>query len=176
MHFALHLGRQFEKDGMVLDTFPLERKHRSLKRFAELTDNFGSFEKTVLARAIQEQMCMPDVSSVRLLGACAPSAEIAKLLGASSAVVANGMHLGTHDISVNEVLICGASALQIQACVQAGGAMELIVAKYQFLRAKGAGKLWTREPGLSVFSPINEEFQQLSFWTFESANLLLTLV
>ena len=53
-HHKRHLARQFARDGLVLDTFPIERDHKVPLAFAELQDNTTSFEKAVLVRTLAE--------------------------------------------------------------------------------------------------------------------------
>jgi len=38
-HFAFHIPLQLERDGMILDTFVLERKHQPIKQCAQHVKN-----------------------------------------------------------------------------------------------------------------------------------------
>jgi hypothetical protein len=52
---AMHLGKQFDDDGMVLDTLPVERLHQVPKGFGSVIKNLAIFEKSVLVRCIAHQ-------------------------------------------------------------------------------------------------------------------------
>ena len=52
---AMHLADQFEKDGTVLDTLPVERLHQVPKGFGSIIKNLSTFEKSVLVRCIAHQ-------------------------------------------------------------------------------------------------------------------------
>ena len=51
-HFLHHLGPQILRDGMVLDCFPVERKHRLLKAYASHLRSGPGFERGIFARSI----------------------------------------------------------------------------------------------------------------------------
>jgi hypothetical protein len=55
-HCTMHLWSQFLEDGVMLDTWVLERMHLLLKTYAEGVKNTGSFEKSVVVRATQERI------------------------------------------------------------------------------------------------------------------------
>jgi hypothetical protein len=52
----MHLWSQFLEDGVMLETWVLERMHLLLKTYAEGIKNTGSFEKSVVGRATQERI------------------------------------------------------------------------------------------------------------------------
>ena len=51
-HNARKLARQLRRDKFLMDCFPCERKHSLLKEAAEPVKNTSTFERTVLARAL----------------------------------------------------------------------------------------------------------------------------
>ena len=51
-HFLHHLGPQILRDGMVLDCFPVERKHRLLKAYSSHLRSGPGFERGIFARSI----------------------------------------------------------------------------------------------------------------------------
>jgi hypothetical protein len=55
-HCTMHLWEQFLEDGMVLDTWVLERMHLLLKKYADGIANTGAFEKIVIGRAVLDRM------------------------------------------------------------------------------------------------------------------------
>jgi hypothetical protein len=52
---AMHLAEQYEADGFVLDTLPVERLHQVPKGFGCIAKNLEVFEKSVLVRCIAHQ-------------------------------------------------------------------------------------------------------------------------
>jgi hypothetical protein len=54
-HYNRHIGRQVNRDGMVIDGFPTERKNGTMTRIADPIKNTRSFEKSVTSRILIQQ-------------------------------------------------------------------------------------------------------------------------
>lgn len=54
-HYILHVPMHVARDRVLLDTFVGERKHGSMKRQADCIKNTGTFERTLLGRALNVQ-------------------------------------------------------------------------------------------------------------------------
>ena len=55
-HATFHIPDQILRDGRLLDSFALERKHQAPKAAAASVENFRVFERTVLVRTVQAQL------------------------------------------------------------------------------------------------------------------------
>jgi len=55
-HMAFHIPGQILRDGLLLVTFVLERKHQVVKQAAASVRNYSAFDGTVLVRSIQGQL------------------------------------------------------------------------------------------------------------------------
>lgn len=71
-HYAFHAVSQIKKFSFYTDCFVLERKHRQVKRHANLIQNSGSFEKSLLSRVLAEQLTLMPATfdGVALEGPC----------------------------------------------------------------------------------------------------------
>ena len=108
-HYALHLGEQLERDGLILDCFVLERKHLHPKAYAQLCRNlFNGFAQHVLVTSTNDQLCaLQDPScftTTGFKGKTEVSATMASILGVPSASVEvaeayqyKGMHIDRGD-------------------------------------------------------------------------------
>ena len=54
-HYAYHVPHQVQRDGLLLDTFVLERKHQPIKARAQHVKNTVVYERSVMARAMIDQ-------------------------------------------------------------------------------------------------------------------------
>ena len=65
LHYALHLGTMLEQHGCLVSCFVHERKHKELKRTANMLQNTsGSFEKTILQNCLYSQVEWQKTSSL----------------------------------------------------------------------------------------------------------------
>ena len=55
-HYALHIPQQIVRDGMLYDCFVVERSHQLPKLVAEAVNFTGSFEKSVIGRALLHRL------------------------------------------------------------------------------------------------------------------------
>jgi hypothetical protein len=176
-HYSLHIPGQVIRDGMLLDTFVLERKHRTMKRHASEIDNTSvHFEATIFARALIDQLkSMPITFENHLVPPSTSSQEIANVRGFTDAEISESMSFGTTILSVTDIIVHGDKALQIVSCVHADSAFWLLVKVYKFLHVSGAGKLWAPTVEIALFSPAEQSFIEPTHWTFQSDGKLLTL-
>ena len=81
MHYALHLGHQLLRHGMLIATFVLERKHRVLKRFATPRHNTLAFDRALMEEVtLQHLYELQEPLSAVLCNPLAPSRTLLKAL------------------------------------------------------------------------------------------------
>ena len=174
-HFSLHIPGQLKRDGVLLDLFVCERKHRSAKRHASGIDNTVAFERSVLARVLLEQVNeTPTSFDDCLMSASVACPEIAIAVGCAQALVANSMKSAFVQFSNGDVLFNATVAMVVLACIQADAKFLLLVRPFNFVCLHGAGKLWKASKDIAVFEP-QTGFSQPSTWTYQEDGLLLTL-
>ncbi len=126
----------------------------------------------ILSECISE---MPASFGDGLQGVCVPNAEIAAALGVPRAIVAEELRVRGLHICSGDVVIAGAIAMEVVACVSVGTeSLRLLVARFQFHSLDGYGKRWRRLPTLAVFD-VAGEFQFPSYWSHISPSELLTI-
>ena len=71
-HFMFHIGDQFRRDKVILDTFVIERGHLLVKSIAEHCKNTTNFEASVLAGTTNILFRRAEVATIRshLMGSC----------------------------------------------------------------------------------------------------------
>ena len=175
-HYCQHLADQIFQHKFVVDCWPCERKHRSAKRIAETIDKSRNFERSLLARAVLEQMqCSPEESyAYSLRGVQTAAPKLATTLGAASVVLANGATYGIVKVSRNDIIITEQTALQVRACMLVDEQLCVLVAAYSFAGKLGAGSLWKLYEPSACF-PLSSGFATPDFWTFQADGTLLTL-
>ena len=179
-HYALHLPDHIRRDGLVLDCFCLERKHKSVKHFATLcTTSSKTFDASVLARMIEEQKHELQSFSIAdaLIGRTSENGVVAQSIGARTAIVASKVRCKHVTISVGDVLLIGHAdkAMQILACVEADG-LRFLVKPFQFEKDFGYGQVWKPSTDRAIAQcSCDCEFRIPSYWSFEPDGCLLTL-
>ena len=148
-----------------------------MKRLAGLIDNTRDFEKSLLARAIGEQLehTPAETFSFCLLGATTQAPDLAETLGAGSAVLANSIRFGVVRLSTADVVIADGKAMRILACMSVDDKFCLLVMLYNFERDVGAGALWKPANTTACFTLSADSFVVPSYWNFQSDNMMLTL-
>jgi hypothetical protein len=176
-HLCQHIPDQIFAHGFLIDCWPCERKHKSLKRLATMIDNTSDFEKSLLARAITEQLdhTPAQTFSFALLGATTPAPDLAEKLGAVSVAMATRMRLGIIMLATADVIISDGKAMRILACMQVDATFCALVMLYSFERHVGAGTLWKPSNQTACFTIAADTFVVPTHWTFQSDSMMLTL-
>ena len=177
-HLCQHLADQMFAHKMVIDCWPCERKHRGLKRLAGTIDNTSHFERSLLAKAIEEQVYSTPNTMFKttLLGSEIPAPDLAAILGAASVVLANDMRYGVVDVSAGDIIIAEGAAMRVLACARCDASWRVLVVVYDFVRRYGAGVLWKLRDSTACFTLSHQGFVMPTYWTFQSDGLLLTLL
>lgn len=172
-HYSLHIPDQIERDGLLIDAFALERKHRCMKRHATDTDNTKTFEASVLTKAMIEQLHeMPADFVGGLVGPTAKSVELAASLHLRECTVADELRIGTEKFCANDVLFIEQSAFIVLACLHADTAFQVIVQRWQFVRSLGCGKLWAKTDERFCLRLPAGNVRHASYWTFGDEGML----
>lgn len=177
-HFALHIPTQVAQDGMLIDAFVLERKHRVFKKHATTVQNTSQLEDSVLSRAVVEQLqatAQADAFSDRLEGPMCECPEIALALGVQRASIAETVRCRGIRIAVKDVVIIDGKAAIVKAAVRTEAGFELLISTCQFVRKVGVAIVWQCNRDIVVFSPL-QEFHLASYWNFESHDVMMVLV
>ena len=121
-HDALHLAKQFLKDGTVFDTITNERDHQNCKAFGDLMKgHMPAFDRFVLARSIAFQLkrlqCFSEFG--KLEGRVEWSRELGAECG--SAISLNGMH-----VAVDEFVKWSGKVIRVKCCGKAAGELFLL--------------------------------------------------
>ena len=177
-HLCQHLADQIFAHKLVIDCWPCERKHRSLKRLAGTIDNTRGFERSLLGRAIAEQVfhTPDDTFGFTLLGAQTAAAEMAAVLRAESVSIARSVRFGVVRLSVGDIIIADGKALRITACLHSDQDWCVLGSVYDFVRQHGAGVQWTSTNSIACFTLVSNSFIVPPYWNFQSDGLLLTLL
>lgn len=177
-HLCQHLADQFFAHKIVIDCWPCERKHRSLKRLAGTIDNTRGFERSLLGRAIAEQIfhTPEDTFGFTLLGAQTAAPEIAALIGAESVSIASSMRFGVVRLSVGDIVIADDKALRLTACMKSDSHWCVLGTVHDFVSQHGAGAQWKSTNSLACFTLVPNSFVVPPYWNFQSDGLLLTLL
>ena len=169
-HFAIHLASQIRRDGGILmDAFVLERKHQMVKICAEHTDNTVSYEKSVLCRAVLQQLRDlqdPGWSSFGLQGRILPFPELRASLGVAEAVASQQLVAHGVRIAAGDIVQVDSDLLRVETCALLDQRLFFIARKLTCLKVVAA-KIWrcrVQEPLLLVDCAIFRP-QHVSCWT-----------
>ena len=176
-HLCQHIPDQVLAHKMVIDCWPCERKHRSMKRLAGTIDNTRNFERSLMARAIQEQLqCTPEDSfGYCLIGKQIPAPDIAEMLDANSVTVSGSMRFGIVRLTRGDVIIADNHALRITACLLVDGGWGVLAAVYELAGPLGACRTWKIGVPTACFTLTANGFVTPTYWNFQPDGLLLTL-
>jgi hypothetical protein len=122
-HWMLDVPPQLLRDGMVLDTFVIERNHVSVKRIAEHVRNTVVYERSVLSGVTTAAFSRDAEASVGsgLVG------RTAAFPGNPEATIADKMDIDSMEVAVADVILRGSSVGIVSACVCEGGHLLAIV-------------------------------------------------
>lgn len=181
-HFSKHLPSQYFRDKFVLDTFVVERKHRSFKQIINsiLADGKRvNFEQSVLSRALSfqyETLQDPDAfDKVQLLTTrhSKPTlcVELAAALNASNATVSEGLTASGIVFRLGNVLKLQHQCGVIVACLLADGQPELLLELYALNARSKSSTTWKTTRTLATFS-LHGEYELVQIWTFDNQHLV----
>ena len=129
-HFAFHVPSQLARDGVLLDTFTVERKHQLAKHHAGLHRNTTAFERVVISRVVLSQT--RDLQNLvignELLGKTTEYPPLADALGVDVCLVADALQLMGGTYTVKDVIFAESSTIWVQACAKLDGSLCLMVA------------------------------------------------
>ena len=172
-HYAMHLPAQFLREGRVIDAFTLERKHRISKNYATHTRRLDILESSVAARVLDDILRHTDAISDGLIGPQGPDDSIARVLGASRAVIGEHMVVKGRRLAADDVWIFDNSvAIVVIACVIADGAYMGMGSQHNLSRSEAYAKIWTKTHDLVAFEPTCNDWKIPQFWTYDGASLV----
>jgi hypothetical protein len=183
-HFSKHFADQYLRDRMVLDTFVVERKHRSFKRIIDNIQTDGgslTFEQSVLARALSSQFQSlqntgeyDKVELVRVRSVKpAECPSLALALNASRVEVAEGIDFRGLSIRVNNVLKIGNQCGIVVSCLSADASPTLLLQLYSFHNKTRSSTTWNKTGVVASFD-LKEDFELIQIWTIDQMTSRLT--
>lgn len=132
-HYILHVPMHVARDRVLLDTFVGERKHGSMKRQAECIKNTGTFERTLLGRALNVQAAwLEDPANLRD-GLLSPSEGPAQAMPAGCQAIAASLRWGGTCLHSGDCVLVNSVAHMLVA-----GAVwddSLCIVAHRFIRA-----------------------------------------
>lgn len=176
-HLSQHLPDQILQHGFVIDCWPCERKHKTLKRIAGLIENTRSYEKSLLIRAVLDQVAHTpcDTFSTMLVGETTPGPDLAETFGAANVVLGNSVRFGAVRLSSSDVVISEGKAMRILACMQVDAQFCLLVMLYTLVRHVGAGALWKPTNQTACVTLVANGFCVPYYWNFQPDSQMITL-
>ena len=131
-HFLHHIPQQIERDGMLLDCWVHERKHQMVKRSCNWVDNTSQFEKSALARALNEQSRQLGEPSCFCTGLRAPFMlwpEAREVFGTAVMVSRALSHEGFL-VHTGDVVLLQDEVFKVSVCVNADGLHYVVAVEY----------------------------------------------
>ena len=119
-HWLYHVAPQFQRDGVILDTFVVERGHLLVKRIAEHNKNTSCYESSVMAGVINQMFKNASVSN--LCSGLRGGIAMWDGLPVSNQMVVLGLQVAAGDI-----VFCSGSAGQVLACLSDGDRLYALV-------------------------------------------------
>ena len=171
-HYAFHIPDQIIRDGVLLDAFTLERKHKNAKRLATTVANGRDFESSVLSRLLAEQLAsMPDsFCADALVGRQADCPEVANAIGEDACTVSERARCHGVNIQVNDVLLANNQAMQVLACVSCSSGIALLIKPFDFIEKWGYASKWRPCNEICIFS-FACAFSMPPYWTMDGGML-----
>ena len=176
-HFSRHIPNQLETHGFLYDAWACERKHRTAKRIGTDVANTKQYEKSLLARVLQDHLQHIKELHVedRLLGTTFESDALAASLDIRLATVSESMQAQGITLHADDIIDVHGTVFKIAACVEGAGKLWLLVRSYIQCGTRGNGKLWKpRDECLDIIAS-SEEFIVVDHWSFLANDILLTL-
>jgi hypothetical protein len=158
-HFALRIPSQIMEDGVVLDAWPLERKHLVPKRCAESIKNTSTFERTTLVRSViaqLRQLAVDSCDNVVSVNRHAP-ADGAYAIGDQARIL--GITFAKGDVIYSDLDV----AAIVANAAMAGGVSFLLVKRLQLLKDHRSFAEYRAEAA-EVAWQIKRGFRHASFW------------
>ena len=179
-HFMVHIPAQIARDGLLLDCFVLERKHQMLKACCNWIDNTSAFERSAIARAVQEQcreLEQPGWNKNGLQGKSEEFPDLARLQGAGKATIASRLHVHSVDIAREDVVSIGDLEFIVRCCVSLDGRFCLLVDPLVRV-SEVASKTWKCKlrAELHIVDCAVHVVRQVACWTFEADGHVLVLL
>lgn len=112
-HWMADVPEQLTRDGLILDTFVVERGHLKVKAVADDIDNTGRFERSVLAGVLNVSL-NPDSGS-------SPHALPAAVALGEGIFVAKTMRVHGVTMAAGDIVGFGESVGRVESCLAIGG-------------------------------------------------------
>ena len=132
-HLLWHIWLQLLTDGMVLDTFTCERKHKDTIAIANSTANHSAFEQTITMKAIVEQrryLLKTPLAGASFVGDSVSSSDLASSLGVEAAMWGRRLrYFGTIFTSDDVIFFTGGTRgfFIIRCCVSSAEMFGVVV-------------------------------------------------
>ena len=178
-HFTLHVPEQLERDGVLTDTFVVERSHLLPKIIANEIKNPTTFEKSSIARVLLHRMEELEAFDERsgVLGKdVVMCAELHAVLGGDHALLSpearfNGVHIRRGDI-----LIVDGYTLELAAVCKNDDVFYLLGCLLDPVRVLSpSSTLFRKQVGLNLLQWRSQRIRQSHAWARQANGEILTL-
>ena len=153
-HWSMHLPQQYEKDGMLVDTFVLERKHKSLLACGHEIGNTTRFERTVAVNSLIMQTTT--LGNYKTSGLHDPVTQCLTLTLAFGAdvQVSSSMRAGATHVRKGDVVFLAGVPVDVQACAQQGNDLYVIGEAFELAeQLSRTCSVWRPTDGVVVGGP-----------------------
>ena len=153
-HWSMHLPLQYEEDGMLVDTFVLERKHKMLLSCGHDIGNTTRFERTVAVNSLIMQATT--LGKCKASGLQEPVTQCLTLTLAFGAAVqvSSGMRAGATYIRKGDVVFLAGVPVDVQACAQQGNDLYVIGEAFELAeQLSRTCSVWRPTDGVVVGGP-----------------------
>ena len=177
-HFTMHLPTQAARDGVLTDTFVVERSHLLPKNIADEVDNSITFEKSTIQRVILARMISLESFDERggLEGhdvAVCPG--LSQLLGGDAVLAAGGIFDGIH-IARGDVLQVDGYTFFLSGVCKCGDRYFLLGLLFDLLQSvTSSSSVWSRQDSISMLELSGQRVRRCHAWSQRADNTWLTL-
>lgn len=177
-HYALHLPKQLERHGLILDAFVGERKNGMLKNIANDVKNTVAFERTVISRAICKQLDHlddPDCFRDRLVGAV-DEPVLAALHRVAEARVASAAVWRGMRVAIDDIMAVDGCLYQVAACCSLEARVGFLVYTFEMrCRVSATAARWSRSAEFSFLALDSKQVRLADGWYLEPDGSVVVL-
>jgi hypothetical protein len=166
-HYAYHVPDQAERDGMLLDTFVLERKHQPIKASAQHIKNTQSFERSVLSRVLvsQERRVLEySFGNTKMLGKVMTDQS---LLGRAVVFSWRVRTTGSVTVSSGDVVATNGTYLEVRACAKMDDQFFLVGNELQVLEKQSTSACTCLRSARLSYTPVDSA-RHVHAWAIQS--------
>lgn len=168
-HYAIHIGQQIRRHGVLFDCFVVERSHLLPKCMSQAIRFTGEFERSVIARVLLARLRDLETFDERggLISADAkPSPELSQAMGIDDIVVCSAGSHGGLQIKRGDVVLVSRSCILVELFGVADGRFFLVGHLCNMVRRHSpTSATWRPECELTVAYLSDERVVAMHAWS-----------